>query len=121
MLARLALVGALFLGGGTLLAQQTDSPEPYTDDEAYRVYESLLFREIADSDLNATLVIQQQAQGPISDGSFFPRGPEGCVAPAAAEEFKDAIGDYNRLNKRCWLLQRKFSTQRHTNCWTPPR
>ncbi len=109
MLSRLALVGALVLGcSATMLAQQSDSPEPYNEDEAYRVYDVLLPQDSSPG----TLVIQQQTFGPLSQDGPVPLGPEGCLTAAAASEFKDAIRDYNRRNQKKWLLQRKFSLAR---------
>lgn len=109
MFSRLALVVALALGSAALLAaQQSDSPEPYNDDEAYRVYDVLLPH---DSSPN-TLVIQQETIGPLSREGSASLGPENCLTPAAASEFKDAILDYNRNNQKKSLLQRKFSVSR---------
>ncbi len=109
MSARLALVGVLFLCCGTILAQQSAAPEPYTDDDAYRVFDALLGKDATAS----ILVIQQETSGPVARPELnFSYGPERCVTPAAAEEFKDAISDYNRLNHRKWLLQRKFASER---------
>jgi hypothetical protein len=109
MFSRLALVVALALGSAALLAaQQSDSPEPYNDDEAYRVYDVLLPH---DSSPN-TLVVQQETIGPLSREGSASLGPENCLTPAAASEFKDAILDYNRNNQKKSLLQRKFSVSR---------
>jgi hypothetical protein len=108
MISRIALVGTLVLScSSAILAQQSSSPEAYTDEDAYQVYDALLPQ---DSSLS-TVVIDANTSGQIAGGRAK-RGPEACIAPAAAAEFKDAIDDYNRVNQNKWLLQRKFSLQR---------
>lgn len=109
MLSRFALVGTLVLSCcASMLAQQSESPEPYTEDEAYRVYEAMLPHDSSTD----VLVIQQRTHGPVSQNTPVPLGPEGCLTPEAASEFKDAITDYDRLNHKQWLLQKKFALSR---------
>jgi hypothetical protein len=109
MLSRLTLVGTLVLGfSATILAQQPSSPEAYTDEDAYRVYDALLPQDSSAS----TLVIDAETFARLSDAKSYSWGPEDCIGASVAADFKDAISDYNRLNRKKWLLQRKFSIQR---------
>ena len=109
MLSRLALVGTLVLGcTGAILAQHSSEPEPYTDEDAYQVYNALLSQESSRS----TVVIDAETVAQFSGKESHSWGPEDCIDPRVAGEFKDAIADYNRLNRSRWLLQRKFSAPR---------
>jgi len=108
MLSRIALIGALVLScSAATLAQQSSSPEAYIDDEAYRVYDALLPQDSTGS----TFVMQGDTFAKLSDQNSHSFGPEECIDPGVAADFKDAITDYNRANQNRWLLQRKFSTQ----------
>jgi hypothetical protein len=107
MLSRLALLGFTLLCCATLDAQSA-VPEPYTEAEAYNVYDVLLPQQSSAE----TLVIRQETSGFLSqDAQPFDR-PENCVGQAAASEFQDAIQDYDRVNQKRWLLQRKFAIDR---------
>ena len=45
---------------------------------------------------------------PQLQGNNVWRGPEACISPEVACQFKDAITDYNRVNLKRWSLQRQF-------------
>jgi hypothetical protein len=118
MLSRLALVGTLVLGcTGAILAQHSSEPEPYTDEDAYQVYNALLSQESSRS----TVVIDAETVAQFSGKESHSWGPEDCIDPRVAGEFKDAIADYNRLNRSRWLLQRSFLPRAHMKFSTPRR
>ena len=66
--------------------------------EAYSVYQAML---PLGPDWPGTRVIAEQT-------STGRPSIEGCIAPAVADRFKEAITDYNRLSKSQWALQKLF-------------
>jgi hypothetical protein len=89
-------------------AQNSPVAEPYVDDDAYRVFSAVLSRPNSNVPAN-TLIIQQETVPHLQDPPApFADGPEACVFPDVSLKFKDAIADYNRVNQKPWLLQRKF-------------
>ncbi len=109
MLSRIAAVGALVLScAAIMLAQQASSLEAYTDEDAYRIYDALLPQNSS----GPTVVIEAETYPQLSVKNAHAFGPEECIDPSVAPEFKDAISDYNRLNQNKWLLQRKFALPR---------
>ncbi len=85
------------------VAQQPTATEQYEVKEAYEVYSALLPHDSQYRLAKRTVVIQQET---ISTAADFSRAP--CLSAEAAEEFKDAIADYGRVNKKRWLLQRQI-------------
>ena len=92
------LVCAMCINGAT---RQPVEPEGYEVDEAYQVYNVLLPDEESYKLAKSTLVIQQDTVQ-----SSRPFGS--CLTREAEKKFKDAIADFARLNRRRWILQRKF-------------
>ena len=110
MISRTSLTAVIFLSCiASGMAQQSASPEPYNDADAYQIYSALLPHEEAYGDL---MVILEQTAGPLRGRSGFPIGPENCLYPEAASHFRDAVADYNRVNQKTWLLQRKFQLEK---------
>jgi hypothetical protein len=81
-------------------AQESSAVKPYDLEEAYAVYSVLLPLEESSGFAKGTLVIQQDT---VSE-----RLSEECLTAEAANNYKDAIADYMRVNSETWLLQRKF-------------
>jgi hypothetical protein len=81
----------------------------YSVEEAYQIYDLLIPQEESYRFAKGALVIQMEtvAQLEGTEGGL-PTGPEACLFPSAASQFKDAIADYNRLNRKTWLLQKDF-------------
>ena len=109
MLTRYVLSFAVLLGFiQVTVAQRSSAPQPYADKDAYDVYNALLATSAPD---DSTIAIQQEtvtiSSGP--DADWGSPEPESCMAPETARVFKDAISDYDQLNTREWLLQRKFA------------
>src|SRR5262249_52281074 len=82
--------------------QDSTEAKVYEDDDAYDVYSVLLPHEESFEFAKGTLVIQQETASEPDNAS------EPCVTADAALRFKEAIADYNRVNRRQWLLQRRF-------------
>ena len=80
---------------------QPAAKEPYEVAEAYEVYSVVLPHEESYGFAKGTLVIQQDT---IQKQEAL--GP--CLTAEAANRFKDAISDFDRLESKSWLLQRKF-------------
>src|SRR5262249_54049466 len=83
-------------------SQHPTEPSVYEVDDAYDVYSVLLPHEESFEFAKSTLVIRQETASKPDNVS------EPCVTADAALRFKDAIADYNRVNRRQWLLQRRF-------------
>jgi hypothetical protein len=81
--------------------EQPAAKEPYEVAEAYEVYGVVLPHEESYGFAKGTLVIQQDT---IQKQEAL--GP--CLTVEAANKFKDAISDFDRLESKSWLLQRKF-------------
>ena len=110
MISRTPLTAVIFLSCvASAMAQQGASPEPYNDADAYQIYSVLLPHEAAYGDV---MVILAETAGPLQGRSGFPIGPENCLYPEAASRFRDAVADYNRVNQKTWLLQRKFQLEK---------
>jgi hypothetical protein len=85
-------------------SQNSAPPEPYDIDEAYQIYSLLIPHEEAYEFGKATAIIQE-------DTVTHPFEPK-CIEAKAADRFKEAIADYNAVQKRTWLLQRRFQIER---------
>lgn len=108
-MGRMALTAIVFLGCvASGMAQQADLPKPYNDADAYQVYNAVIPHE---QSYGAMLVIQEETT-PQLRMPGWPMGPEDCLFPDAAKRFQDAISDYNRINQKRWLLQRKFQLEK---------
>jgi hypothetical protein len=92
------LVCAMCINGAT---QQPIETESYEVDEAYQVYNVLLPDEESYELAKSMLVIQQ-------DTVAMERPFGSCLTGEAEKKFKDAIADFARLNRKRWMLQRKF-------------
>jgi len=89
------------------LAQHSAPAEPYDVDAAYQVYHVLLPQEESSRFAKGALVIQKETvSNPIDEG------PRACLTPEAAKTFKDAIADYERVNKKQWLLEPRFQIEK---------
>jgi hypothetical protein len=72
------------------------------------VYSVLLPHEESSRFAKGTLVIQQETVSkPIKESPWG-----ACLTPEAANTFKDAIADYERVSRRQWLLQRHFQIEK---------
>lgn len=83
---------------------QDAATEPYEDDEAYAIYNLLLPSEEVVRFAQGTLIIQED--------TVTRRVPASCIAPAAQDEFKEAIADFERVNSTSWRLQRQFKSEK---------
>lgn len=92
------LIGAMCISAAT---QQSVEPEGYEVDEAYEVYNVLLPHEESYELAESTLVIQQ-------DTVTIERPFGSCLTEEAGKKFKDAIADLARVNRKRWMLQRRF-------------
>ena len=89
----------------SVLWTTTPVAKPYEPADAYQIYDLLLPQEESYGFATGTLIIREET---VSNPGVGPPSPP-CVTPEAGSQFKDAIADYNRLNKRkTWLLQREF-------------
>jgi hypothetical protein len=82
-------------------SQKESSPQPYADDEAYRVYEAIIPREESYSFAKGTLIIQSET-GSVGGSTH------GCLSEDAARKFKTAAADFATVNKKSRPLQSKF-------------
>jgi hypothetical protein len=86
----------------SIAAGQTSvAAKPYDVQEAYQIYSLLLPKEESYGLAKGRLVIQQDAVQKHEALSS-------CLADEAANKFRDAISDFDRLETKSWLLQRKF-------------
>jgi hypothetical protein len=113
MISQTTIAAVVFLGCiSSGMAQQATAPEPYNDAAAYQIYSLLLPQEESYGGELGTLVIQEETVQQLRQPNGFPTGPEDCLFPEAARRFQDAISDYNRVNQKHWLLQRKFQLEK---------
>ena len=84
---------------------QPGTAKTYDVEEAYRIYSLLLPQEESYGFAKRTLVVREETVS-----KTMPDRP--CVTPDAATQFKDAIANYDRLNKTQWLLQRQFQVDK---------
>ena len=84
---------------------QPATAKAYDVEDAYQIYSLLLPQEESYGFAKGTLVIQEETVS-----KTIPSRP--CVTPDAAAQFKDAITDYDRVNKTQWLLQRQFQVDK---------
>ena len=95
---------AVMVLAACISATPTEQPapeKPYEVAEAYEVYSVVLPHEESYGFARGKLVIQQdtiQKQQALAP----------CLTVEAANKFKDAIYDFDRLENKSWLLQRKF-------------
>ena len=85
------------------LAQEA-ATEPYSNDDAYQIYSFLLPSEESVRFAKGTLIIQED--------TVTKPDPAACLSPAATNEFKDAIVDFQRVNKKRWRLKRQFESEK---------
>jgi hypothetical protein len=81
----------------------------------YQIYDLLLPQEESYGFATGTLIIREEtvSNPEVPMPGFMPPPSPPCVTPEAGSQFKDAIADYNRLNKRrTWLLQREFQLEK---------
>ena len=98
-------VAVVLLSTLSASAQNATAAEPYSVDDAYRIYGVLLPQQESAEFAKGTLVIQEET---VSN----PEAPERCLTAAAANKFKDAIADYKRVNSKPWLLQRQLQIEK---------
>ena len=98
MLTRCVVSLVVLLGFIQVAATQQDTaPKPYSDKDAYDVYNVLLATEAHGE---STIAIQQETVPELGL----------CIAPEVTQRFNDAIADYYRINAKKWLLQRNFAS-----------
>lgn len=86
----------------SLLAQVSSPPQPYSNQDAYQIYDLLVPHE--ETYCTKTRVIVQET---IQEG-MGARDLASCVSPLVAPEFRDAIANFRAANKTRWVLQRQF-------------
>src|SRR5208283_20017 len=98
------------------VAQKSAPAEPYNVDEAYQVYSVLLPNEKAYGFAKGTVVIRQEtvSRPPLvlPSGQCFGECLGKCLTVEAADKFKEAISDFDRMNSKRWLLQRQLQIQK---------
>jgi hypothetical protein len=87
------------------LAQPAATARTYDVQESYQIYSLLLPYEQSYGVAKGTLVIQQET---VSRPDLL----RPCLTPEAFNQFKDAIADYNHINRKPWLLQRRFQIEK---------
>ena len=97
------LVAMLLLGVCSAIAQTETNPQVYTDTEAYRVYSVLLPQEESAELTTGTLLIREESE--------LNAEPESCLTKEDKQRFAEAIADYKSINRKSWLLQRRFDVQ----------
>jgi hypothetical protein len=85
-------------------AQDLSSARPYDIAEAYQIYSLLLPHEESYGFGKGTLVIQEDTVSHTLETV--------CFDPNSASRFKDALADYSYVQKRAWLLQRRFQIEK---------
>lgn len=88
-----------------MAGQASIKPKPYDVQDAYQIYSLLLPGEESYSFAEGTLIIRQET---VSNQSL----PDQCLTKEAAGRFREAIADYNRVNREQWLLQRQFHSEK---------
>src|SRR6266567_2098531 len=83
------------------LAQESTEPQPYESADAHQIYSVLLPQEESYSFAKGTLIIQEETISHVS-------ATGGCLPPEVANQFKDAISDYERSRTKAWLLKSQF-------------
>ncbi len=101
-----SLVAACFCWSAIAAGQTSVAAKTYDVEDAYRIYSLLLPHEESYGFAKATLIIQEETVSKVVAAS------EPCVTPEAARRFKDAIADYNRLNRKQGLLKRQFQIEK---------
>jgi len=91
--------------GETALVENS-ATEKYQAEDAYQIYSLLVPQEESYRFAKGTLAIQMETV--VQPEAGLPRGPEACLVPRAVSRFKEAIADYERLNRETWLLQKLF-------------
>lgn len=79
-------------------------PTEYDIDEAYQIYSVLIPHEEAYEFGKATAIVQEDTVSHPLDA--------GCFEAKAAIRFNEAFDEYRELQKRTWLLQRRFQIDR---------
>jgi len=102
----LFIVLTLILLSSTVVGQTAS--KTYDDPEAYAVFSSILEKEWPVRAAKARRLVIQAETTDYPDFGF-----ERCLAPAKGEEqiYEPVIAAYREVNKKTWLLQRKFSAQ----------
>jgi hypothetical protein len=101
-----SLLAACLCWSAIAFGQTSMDAETYDVKDAYRIYGLLLPHEESYGFAKGTLTIQEET---VSNQDVT----EPCVTPQKAIRFKDAIADYNRLNrKKQWLLRRQFAIEK---------
>lgn len=96
-------IAFLFLSLFRSVAQDTTA-KPYEIKEAYEIYSLLLPHEESSEFAKGTMVIQEETVSQSLDLA--------CFDPKTAIKFKDALGNYSRIQKHVWLLQRQFQIEK---------
>ena len=86
-----------------LSPQNSSTPRIYDNPDAYQIYSLLLPDEEAFGFAKGTLIIQEETVS---------KSGESCFTAEADAKFHDALQDYSRVNRRKWLLQRQFQTDK---------
>jgi hypothetical protein len=98
-------VVVFLLGISSAVAHQSTAEASYDVADAYQIYGVLLPHEEAVDSANGTLIIREETVS-------TPHVSEPCLTAEAANKFKDAIADYDRVNGKSRLLQRQFQIEK---------
>jgi len=96
-----SLFAACLCWSAIAAGQTSVAAKPYDVEEAYQIYSLLLPQEESYGFAKGRLVIQQ-------DTAQKHQAHSSCLTDEAANKFRDAISDFDRLESKSWLLQRKF-------------
>lgn len=85
--------------------KQSGGTKAYTADAPYEVYNVVVRHEEAYEMAKGTVAIRQE--------TLKTAFAHGCVTQQAANKFKDAIADFQRVNNQQWVLQPRFDIGKH--------
>jgi len=98
------LVAACLCWSAIAAGQTSVTPKAYDVDDAYQIYSLLLPHEESYGFGKGTLVIQLETVSHNLDSA--------CFDSNSASKFKAALADYSSVQKRLWLLQRRFQIEK---------
>lgn len=95
----------LLLYIGTPLAQDSSAAQAYEVADAYQIYSQLIPYQESYGFAKGTLIIQEQT---VTNADVA----GACLSPEVARQFKSAISDYRRSQRKRWLLKRLFQIEK---------
>src|SRR5438445_12543735 len=101
--AAIVIVTSIFLIPAKA-APDSSVPEPYNVSDAYKIYTLLLPLEESYGFAKDTLMIKEE-----TESAEISRA---CLTLDAARKFMESIRVFNRMQKKKWLLQRRFEIEK---------